>query len=414
MPIPHSAMEREEEIMRRGMMLMVAALGVWALAAAPAPAQTIKVGAAVALTGNFSHEGTQVYRGYQLWLEEVNKQGINVGGKRMKVEMVFYDDKSEAQTAVDLTEKLITQDKVQFILGPFSSPITQQTSVIGEKYKILTMAPQANSDTIYERGFKYVFSVLPPASSYFRSFLEMGAKLSPRPKTLAILAGNQPFTLLAAQGTQEHAKRLGYEVVYNDKYPAPATDLSAFLTQIKAKNPDVVVVASFFQASVLATKQAKELRLCPKMMAFSVGPELPSFSKELGKDAEFVVGSAWWLPTMGWKGPDYGSAKDYAKRAQDKYGEPAGYHIASGTAAGQLLQMAIEKAGSTETDKVRAALLGMDVETFWGPTKWAEDGKNVKGGQGIIQIQDGKITTVYPDPIREKGLVYPVPCWDKR
>ncbi len=400
--------------MRRAMIMLGAGLCVWALAAAPAQAQTIKVGASVALTGQFSKLGKLVYDGYQLWLEEVNKQGINVGGKRMKVEMVFYDDKSEAQSAADLTEKLITQDKVQFILGPFSSPITQQTSVIGEKYKIITVAPQANSDPIYERGFKYVFSVLPPATSYFRAVLEMGTKLNPRPKTLAILAGNQPFTLLAGQGTERLAKQMGYDVVYFDKYPAPPTDLSAFLTQIKAKNPDVIIGATFFEPSILATKQIKELKICPKMLVFSVGPEVPDFAKELGKDAEYIVGNAWWGPTMGWKGPGWGSARDYAKRVQDKYGYPAGYHVASGTAAGQLLQMAIERAGSLETDKVRAALLAMDVETFWGPTKWNEGGKNVKGGQGVIQVQDGKIASVYPDAFKEKAINYPMPCWDKR
>ena len=400
--------------MRRAWIILAAVMGILAPAVAPAMAQTIKIGAAVALTGRFSKEGKLVHDGFKIWLEEVNKKGINVGGQRMKVDLILNDDESEPQTAVKLTEKLITQDKVQFILGPFSSPITQQTSVIGEKYKIITIAPQANSDPIYERGFKYVFSVLPPASSYFRAVVEMGTKLQPRARTLAILAGNQAFTLLAAQGTDRMARQMGYEIVYNDKYPAPATDLSAFLTQIKAKNPDMVIVASFFQEGLLATKQAKELRLCPKLLAFSVGPEIPDFAKNLGKDAEFILGSAWWLPNMGWKGPDFGTAQEYAKLVQAKGYPPAAYHVASGTAAGHLLQLAIEKAGSLETDKVRAALLSMDVETFWGPTKWDEGGKNVKGGQGVIQIQDGQITGVYPDAVKQKTLAYPMPCWDKR
>lgn len=400
--------------MGRRVITLAAVAAFLAGAGAPALAQTIKVGAAVALTGRFSKEGKLVHDGYKLWLDEVNKQGINVGGRRMKVDMVFYDDESEPQTAAKLTEKLITEDKARFILGPFSSPITQQTSVIGEKYRIITIAPQANSDPIYERGFKYVFSVLPPATSYFRAVLEMGTKLTPRPRTLAILAGNQAFTLLAAQGTERLGKAMGYEVVYHDKAPAPATDLSPFLTQIKAKNPDMVIVASFFQEALLGTKQAKELKLCPKVLAFSVGPEIPDYAKNLGKDAEYVVGNAWWLPNMGWKGPDWGSSQDYGKRVKDKYGYEAGYHVASGTAAGHLLQMAIEKAGSLETDKVRAALLAMDVENFWGPTKWNEQGKNVKGGQAAIQILDGKITSVYPDRIRERAPAYPMPCWDKR
>ncbi len=400
--------------MRRVWMALVVAAGLVASVGAPALAQTIKVGAAVALTGRVSKEGKLVHDGYQIWLEEVNKRGITVGGRRVKVELILNDDESEPQTAVKLTEKLITQDKVQFILGPFSSPITQQTAVIGERYKMLTIAPQANSDSIYDGRLKYVFSVLPPATAYFRAVLDTAKALNPRPRTLAVLAGNQAFTLLAAQGAADYAKANGIEVVYSDKYPVPSNDLSAFLTQIKAKNPDLVIVASFFQDGLLATKQMKELKLCPKMAAFSVGPEIPDWAKNLGKDAEYTVGNAWWLPNMGWKGPDYGTSQDYAKRVQEKFGYPAGYHIASGTAAGHLLQMAIEKAGSTETDKVREALLGMDVETFWGPTKWDATGKNAKGGQGAIQIQDGKIVGVGPERIREKAPAYPMPCWDKR
>jgi branched-chain amino acid transport system substrate-binding protein len=392
---------------------VIVALGLGAVG--EAAAQPIKIGAAVALTGAVSKEGKLLKDGYDLWLAEVNRQGgIKVGGKPHRVEMVYYDDESNAQTGAKLTEKLITEDKVQFILGPFSSPITMQTSVIGEKYKIITMAALANSDAIYDRGFKYVFSVLPPATKYMRLLLEMGTKLQPRPRTLAILALNNPFGLLVAQGTQEQAKALGYEVVYHEKYPAQSADVSAFLTQIKAKNPDVVVASSFFQEALLITKQAKELRLCPKILAFTVGPALPDFTKSLGKDAEHIYGSEWWLPNMGWKGRDFGSSQDYAKAVKARLGYEPGYHTAAGTASGLLLQMAIEKAGSLETDAVRQALLGLDVDTFWGPVAWNDKGVNVKGASGPIQIRDGRVVSVYPEGLREAAPAYPMPCWDKR
>jgi branched-chain amino acid transport system substrate-binding protein len=395
----------------------VAVLAALALSAGAgrAEAQTIKVGAALALTGPVSREGKFLKDGYDLWLEQVNKDGgIKVGGRPHRVEMVYYDDESNAQTGARLTEKLLTDDKVQFILGPFSSPIQMQTSVIGEKYKVVTVAPLANSDAIYERGFKYVFSVLPPASKYMKLFLDMAAKLEPKPRTLAILALNNPFGLLVAKGTEEHARSLGYQIVYSDKYPAQSTDVSAFLTAIKAKNPDIVVASSFFQEALLITKQAKELKFCPKMLAFTVGPALPDFGKSLGKDAEFIYGSEWWLPNMGWKGPVYGSARDYAKLVQQRFGYEPGYHTAAGTASGLLLQLAIEKAGSPDSEAVRKALLAMDLETFWGPIAWSEKGVNVKGASGPIQIQDGKVVSIYPEDLREKAPVYPMPCWDKR
>ena len=385
------------------------------LAAAGAEAQSIKIGASLAVTGAVSREGKFVKDGYDIWLDHVNKQGgIPVAGKRYKVEMVYYDDESNAQTGARLSEKLISEDKVQFILGPFSSPITMQTSVIGEKYKILTIAPQANAEPIYNRGFKYVFSILPPATKYFKLVLDMAATLQPKPKTVAILALNNPFGLLAAEGARDHAKSLGLEVVYFDKYPAQSTDLSAFLTQVKAKNPDLVIASSFFQESLLITKQSKELKLCPKLQVFSVGPEIPDYQKSLGKDAEYMVGSAWWLPNMGWKGRDFGSSQDYATRAKERLGYEPGYHVASGTAAGLLLQMAIEKAGSLDTDAVRNALLGLDVETFWGPIAWNDKGQNVKGASGPIQVRGGKLVSVYPEKLREMAPAYPMPCWDKR
>ena len=399
----------------RILMVGVATVALVAVTAGTAVGQTIKIGAAVALTGAVSKEGKLLKDGYDIWLEHVNKQGgIKVGGKPHRVEIVYYDDESNAQTGAKLTEKLITEDKVQFILGPFSSPITMQTSVIGEKYKVVTIAAMANSDAIYQRGFKYVFSVLPPATKYMRLFLEMGTKLQPRPKTVAIMALNNPFGLLVAQGAQEQAKALGYDVVYFDRYPAQATDVSAFLTQIKAKNPDVLIASSFFQESLLITKQAKELKLCPKMLAFTVGPALPDFTKSLGKDAEHIYGSEWWLPNMGWRGRDFGTARDYAKLVKDRLGYEPGYHTAGGTASGLLLQMAIEKAGSLDTDAVRQALLSLDADTFWGPIAWDDKGTNVKGSSGPIQIREGRVTSVYPAELREAAPVYPMPCWDKR
>lgn len=404
--------------MRHTTRVLVTAAMVAAFLAASsgwAAAQTIKIGAALALTGAVSKEGKLLKDGYDVWIEHVNKQGgILVGGKRYRVELVYYDDESNAQTGAKLTEKLITEDKAQFILGPFSSPITMQTSLIGEKYRVITIAPLANSDAIYERGFKYVFSVLPPATKYMKLLLDMAARLDPKPRTVAIMALNNPFGLLAAQGAQDHAKAIGFDVVYSEKYPAQSNDVSAFLTQIKAKNPDIVIASSFFQDALLITKQAKELRLCPKILAFTVGPALPDFAKSLGKDGEYIYGSEWWLPNMGWKGRDFGSTRDYAKLIQARFGYEPGYHTASGTASGLLLQMAIEKANSLETDAVRQALLGLDAETFWGPIAWNEKGVNVKGASAPIQIRSGRVTSVYPEHLREMAPAYPMPCWDKR
>ena len=399
----------------RKMIALMVALATVVTTSGLAAAQTIKIGAALALTGPVSKEGKLVKDGYDFWLAEVNKRGgITVGGKRQPVQIVFYDDESNAQTSARLTEKLITEDKVQFLLGPFSSPITMQTSVIGEKYKILTIAAQANANAIYQRGFKYVVSVLPPATAYMKLTLEMASKLEPRPRTVAIMALNNPFGILAAEGARDHAKAYGFDVVYFEKYPAQASDVSPFLTQIKAKNPDVLVASGFFQESLLIVKQSKELKFCPKMIALTVGPDVPDFTKSLGKDADYIYGSAWWLPNMGYKSRDFGSSRDYSKALTERLGREPNYHVASGTAAGLFLQMAIEKANSLDTDAVRKAFSTMDIETFWGTVAWNEQGQNIKGASGPIQIQNGKLVSIYPEQLREAPAAYPMPCWDKR
>ncbi len=397
------------------MIVMLLALSIVAMTSGSVLGQTIKIGASIALTGSMSREGHLLKEGYDFWLDHVNKQGgILVGGKRHTVQIVFYDDESNAQTSARLTEKLITEDKVQFLLGPYSSPITMETSLIGEKRKILTIAAQANANAIYDRRFKYIISVLPPATTYMKLFLEMASKLNPRPKTVAIMALGSAFGILVAEGAADHATRLGYKVVYFEKYPPGTDDVSAFLTRVKAKNPDVLVVSSYFEGALLIVRQSKQLKFCPKMLALTIGPEIPEFAKSLGKDADYIYGSAWWLPNAGWKGRDFGSSRDYAKAMVKRTGREPIYPEAAGTVAGLFLQMAIEKANSLETDAVRAAFRTIDVETFWGPAAWNDRGENINGASVPIQIWNGKVVSIYPEHLREAPARYPMPCWGKR
>ncbi len=387
-------------------------------AAQQAPAkggQTLKLGAAVALTGAVSREGNLVKDGYEFWQKTVNdKGGLDVGGTRHTVEIVYYDDESKADTASRLTEKLISDDKVQFILGPFSSGITQATSTISERYGILTIAPQANADGIYERGYKYIFSILPPASSYLRGVIDMGQSLQPKPTTMAVMLRDDPFGIAAGEGAAKYAGDNGYQVVFRDRYPANATDVSSVLTQVKASNPDILLASTLFQDSVLITKQAKDLQFAPKLLGFTAGPALPDFIKSLDKDANYIVGSEWWLPTLKYEGAVFGSAQQYAEGIKRFKDYEAGYHVASGSMAGLVLQLAIEQAGKLDSDAVRTALLGLEPKTFWGPIGWNEQGKNVKGTSIPVQIQDGKVTAIWPAEAREAAPTYPMPAWGQR
>lgn len=377
--------------------------------------KVLKLGAAISETGQVSREGKFLKDGYEFWKDTVNAAGgVDIGGAKYKVEIVYYDDKSEPQTSAKLTEKLITEDKVDFILGPYSSGINIATAAISEKYKVLSFAPLANATNIYTQGYKYVFSILPPATRYLVYVLDMAVTLDPKPTTVALMARDDPFGISVAEGVKKHAEELGLKVVYYEKFPKNTTDVSALLTQVKELNPDILIATTLYQDAILITKQAKELKVCPKILSYSVGTAIPDFTKELGPDANFIFGAEWWLPNMGWEGPVFPTASGYAKDFEAKYGYVPGYHSAAGTATGLLLQLALEKAGEVNSDKVREELLKFKEQTFWGPIAWDETGQNISGASGVIQIQDGKVTAVFPDAIQQAKPIYPMPCWDNR
>jgi branched-chain amino acid transport system substrate-binding protein len=375
--------------------------------------KVIKIGCAVSMTGKMAPEGTNVKRGVELWEKFINeKGGINVGGEMYPVEVIYYDDKSDAGTGTKLTEKLITEDKVDFLFGPFSSGITFATTAIGEKYNIITVAPEANATNVYERGYKNVFSILPPAPALTQPIFEMAATLDPKPRTVAIIAANDLFPLSCAEGAVEKAEELGMEVVLYEKYPADTNDVSALLSVVKDKAPDIFLTSGYTKDALMVVRQTREINLNTPMFAFSVGIMLPEFISSLGDDANYVVEGEWWLPDGKDEGPVFGSTAEYTKMFNEEYGMNPGYHAASGSAAGVVLQLAIEKAGTIETAAVREALRGLDVTlAVWPGIKFNEKGQNVSSEHPVVQIQNKEYKVVWP-PVND--VIYPIPTWSER
>ena len=399
-------------------LLLTVVLAGCAPAATPTPAgpKVITFGCAVEMTGAKSTEGMAMKDGLDLWVDWTNSHGgIEVGGESYNVEIIYYDDESDPQTAAKLTEKLITEHGTKLLFGPFSSAITIATAAIGEKYEALTMATLANGEDVYNQGYKYVFSCLPPAGNYLRLLIEMAAtQLDPKPETCVVLALDDPFGLSCAEGIDRYAREAGFEVLLYEKYPSDAKDLSSLLTKVKGLEPDMILASSLFSQAMLITRQAKELNVCAPLLSFTVGPNFPEFIESLGPDADYVFCSEWWLPSMGWSCPVFGSAKEWGDMFVERYGYIPSYHAAAGSAAGVLYKLAIEKADSLEVDKIRDALASLDVEIFWGPHAFDERGRNIKGGSAPIQIQDGKLVAVYPPEMAEADPIYPFPCWDER
>ena len=378
----------------------------------------IKIGAAVSLTGKMAYEGRLVKEGYEVWEDWVNNHGgITAGAKNYRVKMIYYDDESAPVRGAKLTEKLITQNKVDFLFGPFSSSITFATTAIGEKYGRITIAPEANATKIYERGYKYVFSVLPPAPMLMVPIAYMAENLDPKPKTVAIIVANDLFPLSCAEGFRDKCKELGFEVVLFEKYPAGSTDISTLLTKVKALNPDILADAGYTADSLMVMRQCKELNINPQMYAFSVGVMIPTFIDELGADAEFAFEGEWWLPGMKNSDKVFGTTADYVQACKDKFGPDymPEYHVSSASTAGILLQLAIEKADSVETDRVRDALASLDLElSTWPAIAFNEKGQNIKWPHPVIQVQNGKYVIVYPESSQENAPIYPAAEWKKR
>lgn len=382
----------------------------------PEEEKVVKLGMAVALSGAMAKEGGYSKDGLELWKEMVNDAGgIEVGDENYMVEVIYYDDKSDAETSARLTEKLITEDEVDFLIGPFSSGLTMLTSTVGEKYDKLTMATMANSSDIYNRGYENVFAVLPPAGNYMKLFLDMAMEQDPKPQTAAVIMRDDPFGISMGTGTAEYAKELGLDVVYEQKFPKDVKDASALLTDLKALDPDIIIGCTTLQDAVIITRQAKELKVCPRALAFSVGPTMPGFTESLGDDAEHIYGSEWWLPEMGWQGRGtFASSLEFAEIFEEKYDYKPSYHPAGSAAAAEVLRLCMEDTDSLDTDVLRECLQGFDEEIFWGPHAYAPNGENRKGGSAPIQIQDLQVVSVYPPAVAQGGPSWPMPCWDDR
>ncbi len=393
------------------LMVFLLAAGMLFAAGTQEEPEVIKIGASVSLTGSLARFGNLVKNGYELWKEEVNAAGgIDVGGRKMEVEIVYYDDQSDNQTSAKLTEKLITQDKVNFLLGPFGSGATFATTAIAEKYNVITMATLANSPKIYTRDFKNVFSVLAPATRIFVSFIDMLAAQSPRPQKLAVITPNDLFPISVANGAKAYAEGKGFEVVYFEEYTKGAKDLSSTILKIKNSGAEVLMGSGYLEEAILTVRQLGEQQVAMKAIGFTTGPELKDFRNNLGEDADDIFGVSWWMPLMKYEDPLFGSASNWAEKYKSKYGgdEPPAYQAAAASQGGLLLQNAIEKAGSLDTDAVRSALQAYSGTTFWGPTRWDKTGQNMAGETVTFQIQKGAIQTVFPKRAATSLPVYPM------
>lgn len=400
---------RVDSCLAGGLALLGVSLGAILLPTSANAQDVIRFGASLSLTGAMSTEGRLVRDGYNLYVKLANERGgINVNGKKYKIEIKYYDDESNPQRAAALAERLIVEDKVNFLLGPYSSGITFAASSVAERHRIPMIAAHAASTTIYERGYKYIFAVLTSVDQYTINMIKMAAEKGA--KSVALISENALFPKLGIDGAASQAKAAGLKVVYKEYYPSKTKDLSSMLSAAWAHKPDVLISGGYTGDMILLARQAHELGVRPKMMGFLLGPTLPGFVKSLGPQAEYLLEPIQWSANMAYKDELLGlTAEEYSKRFEKEFGYKPDYHPPQSSAAIEVYQRAIEKAGSLDPQKVRDAIAATDIMTFYGPIRFNEKGQNVAKGMAVIQIQDGHPVVVYPQKDKQADLIYPIP-----
>ena len=368
----------------------------------------IRIGAPLPLTGPLSPEGLKQQRGYDLWAEKVNEMGgIQVGDRRLPVEIVYVDYASNTPRAVQTAERLITEDRVNFLFSPFGSGAAKAASSVSERYGIPTVAPTASSAEVYDQGYEYLFGTFTPNDTLTEPLANIVTAASADVKRVAILARNDLFPLAIAQEMERSAQSRGLEVVMFERYAIGTMDHSAAVTQMRAAQPDWIFATGYINDLALIRRQIADQGLNPPVITMIAGPAYREFIEASGPLANGVSSAAWWHPAVRYDGEDiFGSTEAFNEAWEAKYGDEADYAEASAAAAGAILQLAIEKAGTIEPRPVRDALASMDVVTFYGRVSFGETGQITSLEPPVFQIQGGRPMVVYPEVIKQADFIF--------
>ncbi len=369
-------------------------------------ADKVTLGIAISQTGRYAEPAGRMVNSYNLYVDQMNAKGGWLG---KKIDMIILDDKSDKQTSIKLYEKLITQDKVDLTMGPYSSGITDAVANVLERYKYPTLAPGAASGIIWKKGRKYLFDIIAVAQDYQKGALHIARDIGV--KRIAIIGEDSLFPRQSAEGAVDWAKKLGLKVVLNENYPRKQTDFTALLQKIKARRAEALISNSYFADAAAQIRQLRELNINLKIFAGTVGPGLPKFAKQLGDTAEYVLGFSQWEPKPEiLKRP---GMRAFIAAYKKRYGVEPNYHAGQSYASMQVFGEAVKRAGSIDRDKVWRTMRTMSTTTIIGPWKVDETGMNNHEGL-TVQILDGQRKIVWPKKISEVPYKLPMPKWKDR
>ncbi len=392
---------------KRWMVIAALVLAAVQLTAAPAARAEEKkpliIGTSSSLSGPYAASGKYALEGTQLWVDDVNSRGGLLG---RPVQLVYYDDKSDPNTAVQLYEKLITSDHADLIIGPSSSGVTSAVSTVAEKHKMVMIGPEAADTKIYSRGYKYNFQGQTQAGLYMVGALDL-AKTHGY-KTLAMLAEDTAFPKAVSSEVAKEVGKYGVKVVFDETYAKGSSDFSALLTKVKALKPDLIFANSYLPDSQGIIRQCRELGVDAKIFAVAVGAAEPQFGN-LGSTADYVFGATQWDASMPWKGN-----AEFAKRYKERFGRDPDYHSAANYASGQVLEAAVKQVKGLDQQKLAQAISKIELETVYGKFKVNPHGIQIGYRSALYQWQTGKQVLVWPDNLAQGKPILPTPPWSQR
>ena len=377
--------------------------------AAGTPGGTVHIGVSLPLSGRFSEPGTAAQKGYQVWAEMVNANGGLLG---RQVELSILDNASDQDTAVSDYEKLITVDKVDLVVGPFSSFLVIPSSEVAARYGYAFVEPAGGAPDVFNRGLTNLFFAQPaPGSEQAIPFADYILSLpeDTRPKTFAIVSQDDPFTLGVMDGVKSRLTDGGLEKVFDETYAPDTTDFSAIALQVADLDPDLIVGGTVLEDSVGQIRAYMEAGYQPRGAYFTTGPSLPGpFREALGPATEGIFASISWFPDS----TEYQNA-EFVQKYLEMFGGSAddiAEDSANAFTVGQVLQQAAENIQSLDNAKLIEELHKSTFKTVVGPLSFDEVGQP-KGSFMLLQWQGDKFVIVGPTGREQAEPVWPKPEW---
>lgn len=369
---------------------------------------TMTVGFSMSLTGKYAPGAAGQMQAYQLWEETMNARGgiyVQEYGKKLPVKLVYYDDKSEADTAVRVYEKLVTEDKVDVVLSPYGTAIHFAVAPMAEKYKVPIVGSTAASVKLRDIKTEYFWFITAClADRQMEALVDLLKHL--KVKSIAIIYAQELFPRENLQFLDPYVKEAGFEVLLRKDYPMGAKDLTTLLSEAKGKNPDAVIALCYPAGAFTITTQAQEVGLNPRFIFELVGPAAVAFGPKFGAATEGIATMGHWSPKGKWPG-----AKDFHDSYKAKFNKKPDYlNSVLAYASCQILEQAIEKVGSFDWKKLRDYIASHEFQTINGPMEFSGT-ENTRTPSMILQWQKGELEIIWPESTATAKPLYPKPAW---